>query len=83
MACLLSPFIGSHWKGKILTGFAGLHPPGATDAAAENKPQALQREQLFLGCIKAMGGFMLAQTGLLSMAGLLTQVCLHPDSWVG
>lgn len=53
---LLSPFIGFHWKGKILAGFAGLHPPVATDAAAEDKPQALQREQLVLGCIKAPPG---------------------------
>lgn len=49
MACLLSPFVGFHWKGKIQAGFAGLHPPAATDAAAEDKPQALQREQLLLG----------------------------------
>lgn len=74
MSCLLSPFAGFHWKGKIPAGFAGLHPPGATGAAAEDKPQAQQRKQLVLGCTKAPPGqgwvHVLAQAGLLSTVGL-------------
>jgi len=44
MTCLLSSFVGFHWKGKILAGFAGLHPPDATGAALEDKPWGSVKE---------------------------------------
>ena len=44
MTCLLSSFVGFHWKGKIPMGFAGLHPPGATGAAPEDKPWGSAKE---------------------------------------
>lgn len=79
MTCLLSSFIGFHWKGKILMGFAGLHPPGATGAAFEDKPQGSAKEtaasvvhQDF--CCAGEGAQALAQAGMQSTVG-------HSHNW--
>lgn len=76
MTCLLSSFVGFHWKGKIPMGFAGLHPPDATGAASEDKPRGSAKEAAASAvhqgglCCPGEGAGALAQAGLLSTVGL-------------
>lgn len=44
VSCLLSSFVGFHWKRKIPMGFVGLHPPDVTGAASEDKPWGSVKE---------------------------------------